>query len=94
MKQVLKRRITCQRLKGLQYSSYNVPDLPSVRVSEDPLFPHTGVDFAGPLFNATFVYLHALQRERSNSNLHEILQLSPSCWHFADSKVVKGCLPL
>ena len=26
------------------------PDLPTVRVSEDPLFMHVGLDFAGPLY--------------------------------------------
>ena len=50
VKRVLKRCVTCRRLEGLPYSSYNVPDLPSVCVSEDPPFTHTGVDFAGPLF--------------------------------------------
>ena len=51
VKQVLKRCVTCRRLEGLPYSSYEiVPDLPRVRVSEDPPFTHTGVDFAGPLF--------------------------------------------
>ena len=50
VKRVLKRCVTCRRLEGLPYSTYNVPDLPSVRVSEDPPFTHTGVDFAGPLF--------------------------------------------
>ena len=47
---MLKRCVTCRRLEGLPYSSYNVPDLPSVRVFEDPPFTHSGVDFVGPLF--------------------------------------------
>ncbi|XP_022785069.1 uncharacterized protein LOC111325509 [Stylophora pistillata] len=50
VKRVLKGCVSCPRLKGLPYSSYNVSDLPSVRVSEDPPFTHTEVDFAGPLF--------------------------------------------
>ena len=50
VKRVLRRCLTCRRLEGLPYSSCKVPDLPSVRVSEDPPFTHTGVDFAGPLF--------------------------------------------
>ena len=50
VKHVLKRCVTCQRLEGLPYSSYNVPDLPSICLSEDPPFTHTRVDFTGPLF--------------------------------------------
>lgn len=50
VKRLLRRCVTCRRLEGLPYTSYNVPDLPSVRVSEDPPFTHTGIDFAGPLF--------------------------------------------
>ena len=26
------------------------PDLPTVRISEDPPFTHVGLDFAGPLY--------------------------------------------
>lgn len=50
MKCILKRCVTCPRLEGLPFSSYNVPDLPSGRVSENPPFTHTGVHFAGPFF--------------------------------------------
>ena len=50
VKRVLKRCVTCRKLEGLAYSSYNSPDLPSFRVSDDPPFTHTGVDFAGPLY--------------------------------------------
>jgi len=32
------------------YPSVSSPDLPHTRVSEDPPFAHTGVEFAGPLF--------------------------------------------
>ena len=49
VKRVLKRCVTCRKLEGLPYSSYNSPDLPSFRVSDDPPFTHTGLDFAGPL---------------------------------------------
>ena len=50
VKRMLKHCFTCWRLEGLPYSSHNLPDLPSVCFSKDPPFPHTGVDFAGPLF--------------------------------------------
>lgn len=50
VKRVLKRCVTCRKLEGLPYSSYNSPDLPSFRVSDDPPFTHTGLDFVGPLY--------------------------------------------
>ena len=50
VKRVLKKCVTCRKLEGLSYSSYSTPDLPSIRVSDDPPFTHTGVDFAGPLY--------------------------------------------
>ena len=50
VKRVLKCCVTCRKLEGLPYSSYNSPDLPSFRVSDDPPFTHTGLDFAGPLY--------------------------------------------
>lgn len=50
VKRVLKRCVTCRKLEGLPYSSYSSPDLPSVRVSDDPSFTHTGLNFAGPLY--------------------------------------------
>lgn len=31
-----------------------------------------------------------LEQERSTSNLHKILLLSSSCWHFANSQVIKA----
>ena len=47
VKRVLKRCVTCQKLEGLPSSSYSSPDLPGLRVSDDPPFTHTGLDFAG-----------------------------------------------
>ena len=42
--------MTCKRLEGHSYGSVPLPDLPAERVSEDPPFSHTGVDFAGLLY--------------------------------------------
>ena len=42
--------MTCRRIEGPPYSSSSSPDLPPERVSEDPPFSHTGVDFVGPLY--------------------------------------------
>ena len=52
-------------IKGPSYSSEPSPDLPAERVSEDPLFSQTRVNFTGPLYvnssiehsEKTFVYI-------------------------------------
>ena len=38
MKHILKSCKMCAKVEGLPYSSVETPDLPSIRVSEDPLF--------------------------------------------------------
>ena len=50
VRRVCKSCITCKRLQEACYPTVPSPDLPQTRVSEDPPFAHTGVDFAGPLF--------------------------------------------
>ena len=50
VKRVIKCCIVCNKLEGMPYSSVMAPDLPSFRVSEDPPFTHTGIDFAGPMY--------------------------------------------
>ena len=50
MKGVIRHCFTCNKLEGIPYSSVMPPDLPSFRVSEEPSFTHTGVDFAGPMY--------------------------------------------
>ena len=47
---IVRSCVTCKRMEGPSYASASPPDLPVERVSEDPPFSHTGVDFAGPLF--------------------------------------------
>ena len=39
-----------------------MPDLPNYRVSEDPPFSHTGMDFAGPL------YVKGLKHDKSSTS--------------------------
>ena len=52
VKTILRKCVVCKKLEGVPYSSQRVPDLPTCRVSEDPPFAHTGLDFAGPLYFA------------------------------------------
>ena len=35
---------------GITVLFYVTPDLSSIRISEDPPFSHTGIDYAGPLY--------------------------------------------
>ena len=50
IKSILRSCVVCKKLEGLPYDSPPSPDLPACRVSDDPPFAHTGVDFAGPLY--------------------------------------------
>ena len=50
VKNVIRHCIICKKMDGCAYPPVNMPDLLSARVSDDPLFTSTGVDFAGPLY--------------------------------------------
>ena len=50
VKRILRKCVACKCFEGLPYAPVNPPDLPMERVSEDPPFYHTGLDFAGPLY--------------------------------------------
>ena len=50
VKRVLHACVLCKKIEGVPYNPRSIPDLPETRVSEDPPFSHTGIDFAGPLF--------------------------------------------
>jgi len=55
-------------MDGYLYPPVNVPDLPTVRVSDDAPFTSTGVDFAGPLYvswptESSKVYARAIHLE-------------------------------
>lgn len=50
VKKSLRHCVVCQKVEGLPYRPPSLPDLPSYRVSEDPPFSNTGLDFAGPLY--------------------------------------------
>ena len=52
VRKVVKSCVVCRKLEGPSYHSVPSPDLPIERVSDDPPFSHTGVDYAGPLYIA------------------------------------------
>ena len=60
---------TCRRMEDPSYALASPPDLPVERVSEDPPFSHTGVDFAGPLF----INDSRVQREQKQEKVYVCL---------------------
>ncbi|XP_052799407.1 uncharacterized protein LOC128231022 [Mya arenaria] len=46
---ILRRCVTCNKVTGKSYSAPDLPSLPAARVSDEPLFSVTGVDFTGEL---------------------------------------------
>ena len=64
VKKVLNKCLVCARHEGIPYKQPPSPDLPGGRVTDDPPFTHTGLDFAGPLY--------AVRRQRDvNVNVQE-----------------------
>ena len=52
VKRIVRKCVTCRRFEGKPIPTPRDPPLPLRRVSEQPPFTHTGIDFAGP-FHAT-----------------------------------------
>lgn len=50
VKRVLKKCVVCKRMEGKPFASPNIPQLPPERVSEEPPFTNTRIDFVGPLY--------------------------------------------
>ena len=50
VKKIIRKCVICQRYEGKAYTGPLIPDLPVERVSSDPPFNNTGIDFAGPLY--------------------------------------------
>ena len=50
VKKIVRKCTICRRVEGAPYRPPPTPDLPLERVSLDPPFSHTGLDFIGPLY--------------------------------------------
>ena len=50
VRKLLRRCVTCNKLKGKPFQAPDPPPLPKVRVTESPPFTVTGVDFTGALY--------------------------------------------
>ena len=50
VKQIVRRCVVCKKIEGKVFKSVKAPPLSACRVSEDPPFSNTGIDFAGPLY--------------------------------------------
>ena len=48
----MRRCVRCRRVEGKHFSLPQQPDLPDERVSDDPPFTPTGIDFAGTLYTS------------------------------------------
>ncbi|XP_028412044.1 uncharacterized protein LOC114534773 [Dendronephthya gigantea] len=53
VKSVLRQCVTCKRFEAKPFAAEKEPVLPSSRVSEEPPFSNTGIDFAGPLYSTS-----------------------------------------
>ena len=67
LRQVIHKCIICHKLEGLPCALPPPPPLPDFRVTEQPPFMYTGVDFGGPLYIKTHyekgldLFIHVLR---------------------------------
>ena len=65
VRSVIRSCVICRRYEGAFYPAIPSPDLPEIRVSDDPPFTHTGLDFAGPLFFQSTSSTHDSVKEKA-----------------------------
>ena len=73
VKRVLNKCSNCARYEHAAFKMYPTPDLPEIRVAEDPPFTHTGLDFAGPLYVVDRAKTKGASAEESSSEKHYVL---------------------
>ena len=77
VKRCIRQCVVCRKVEGKTYwIPACIPDLPSYRVSEDPPFSHTGLDFAGPLYIKP---THEKQDQTANSEATKAYILLMTC---------------
>ena len=77
MKGYIRQCVVCRKVEGKTYSPACIPVLPSYRVSEDPPFSHSGLDFAGPLYIKP---THVKQDQTANSEATKVyILLNMTC---------------
>ena len=50
VKKIVRKCVICRKFEGKPFAAPKDPPLPTSRVSDEPLFTSTGMDFAGPLY--------------------------------------------
>ena len=50
VKRIVRRCVVCRKLEAKPFPTPRAPQLPACRVSEEPPFCNTGIDFAGPIY--------------------------------------------
>ena len=73
VKKVLNKCLVCARYEGTPFKAPPSPDLPAVRVADDPPFTHTGLDFAGPLYVVNRQRDRSSSAQETNSEKHYVL---------------------
>ena len=64
VKHIVRACLICRKFDGPSYSPPEPPDLPAFRISLDPSFTHTGLDFAGPVCQKWYSYVFSRRRNQ------------------------------
>lgn len=66
MKRVVRSCVVCRKMEENPFKTPKTPQLPLCRVSEEPPFSNTGIDFAGPF------YVNKSSRALDNSDREKV----------------------
>ena len=73
VKRVLNECLICARYEHAAFKTHPTPDLPEIRVAEDPPFTHTGLDFVGPVYVVDRAKTKGAGAEESAPEKHVLL---------------------